>query len=163
MSAPAPTPHRATVAALQDALATEHAAVWAYGLISAFVPPELTDQVDEAATAHRARRDATERILSDTGVEPVPTEPAYRTPSPVIDLAGALVLAVTAEGDTAAAWRAVIENSGVIENGGVLERHAQPGLRTTALDALVGAAVRASRWRSAAGAPVRTVPFPGAP
>ena len=168
MSAPAPTPHRATVAALQDALATEHAAVWAYGLISAFVPPELTDQVDEAATAHRARRDATERILSDTGVEPVPTEPAYRTPSPVTDLAGALMLAITAEDDTAAAWRSVIErsvieHSGVIENGGVLERHAQPGLRTTALDALVGAAVRASRWRSAAGAPVRTVPFPGAP
>lgn len=150
MSARAPTPPRATVA-LQDALATEHAAVWAYGLISAFVPPELTDQVDEAATAHRARRDATERMLSDTGVEPVPAAPAYRTPSPVTDLAGALVLAVTAEDDTAAAWRSVIE------------RDAQPGLRTTALDALVGAAVRASRWRAAAGVPVRTVPFPGAP
>ena len=151
MSSPAPAPQVATVAAVQDALATEHAAVWAYGLVSAFVPPELADQVDEAATAHRARRDATERMLSDTGVEPVPAEPAYRTPSPVTDLAGALMLAVTAEGDTAAAWRSVIERSG------------QPRLRTTALDALVGAAVRASRWRAAAGVPVRTVPFPGAP
>jgi hypothetical protein len=61
------------------------------------------------------------------------------------------MLAVTAEGDTAAAWRSVIERSG------------QPRLRTTALDALVGAAVRASRWRAAAGVPVHTVPFPGAP
>ena len=151
MSSPAPAPQVATVAAVQDALATEHAAVWAYGLVSAFVPPELADQVDEAATAHRARRDAAERMLSDTGVKPVPAEPAYRTPSPVTDLAGALMLAVTAEGDTAAAWRSVIE------------RHAQPRLRTTALDALVGAAVRASRWRAAAGVPVHTVPFPGAP
>ena len=151
MSSPAPAPHVAIVAAVQDALATEHAAVWAYGLVSAFVPPELADQVDEAATAHRARRDATERMLSDTGVEPVPAEPAYRTPSPVTDLAGALMLAVTAEGDTAAAWRSVIELS------------VQPRLRTTALDALVGAAVRASRWRAAAGVPVHTVPFPGAP
>ena len=157
MSSPAPAPHVATVAAVQDVLATEHAAVWAYGLVSAFVPAELADQVDEAATAHRARRDSTERMLSDTNVEPVPAEPAYRTPSPVTDLAGALMLAITAEGDTAAAWRSVIERSGVIE------RSAQPRLRTTALDALVGAAVRASRWRAAAGVPVRTVPFPGAP
>ena len=162
MSAPAPTPPRATVAALQDALATEHAAVWAYGVVSAFVAPELTDQVDEAATAHRARRDATERMLSDAGVEPVPAAPAYRTPSPVTDLAEALMLAITAEDDTAAAWRSVIERS-VIEHSGVIERHAQPRLRTTALDALVGAAVRASRWRVAAGVPVHTVPFPGAP
>ena len=162
MSSPAPAPHVAIVAAVQDALATEHAAVWAYGLVSAFVPSELADQVDEAATAHRARRDATERMLSDTNVEPVPAEPAYRTPSPVTDLAGALMLAITAEDDTAAAWRSVIERS-VIEHSGVIERHAQPRLRATALDALVGAAMRASRWRAAAGVPVHTVPFPGAP
>jgi hypothetical protein len=157
VSSPVSAQHRATVAALQDALATEHAAVWAYGVVSAFVPPELIDQVNEAATAHRARRDATERMLSDIGVEPIPAEPAYRTPSPVTDLAGTLALAIIAENDTATAWRSLIERSGVVE------RPAQPRLRSAALDALVGAAVRASRWRAAAGLPVQTVPFPGAP
>lgn len=138
-----------TVGALQTALATEHAAVWAYGVVSAFLPTELAAQVDEAAAAHRARRDATERMLADAGVEPVPAEPAYRTPGPVTDPAGALELAVAAEGDTAGAWRSVIERG---TEG-----------RSPALDALVGAAVRASRWRAVAGAPALTVPFPGAP
>ncbi len=152
-----PASHEITIAALQGALATEHAAVWAYGVVSAFAPPELADQVDEAATAHRSRRDATERVLSDTGVEPVTAEPAYRTPDPVTDLTGALLLAVTAEDDTAAAWRSVIERCGALED------HAQSQLRTAALDALIGAAVRASRWRAAAGVSVPTEPFPGAP
>jgi len=142
-------PEDEAVAALQTALATEHAAVWAYGLVSAFLPAELAAQVDEAAAAHRARRDATERMLTDAGVKPAPAEPAYRTPGPVTDDAEALVLAVTAETDTAAAWRSVIE------------RGARG--RSAALDALVGAAVRASRWRAAAGVPTLTVPFPGTP
>lgn len=151
MTTPAHALDAATVAALQSALATEHAAVWCYGLVTAFVPEDVAAQVAESAVAHRVRRDATERLLADAGVEPVPAEPAYRTPWPVTDTASAVALAVTAESDTAEAWRSVIE------------RAHGPQTRSSALAALVGAAVRAARWRQTGGAPLLTVPFPGAP
>lgn len=138
--------------ALQAALAAEHAAVWVYGLAGAFVPDELAGQLGEAAVAHQARRDATERTLIDAGARPVPAEPGYLTPEPVTDAASALRLAITAETDAAAAWRSVIERG-----------PAEPGLREAALDALTQAAVRATRWRATAGTTPLTVPFPGQP
>ncbi|MGH3898678.1 MAG: ferritin-like domain-containing protein [Pseudonocardiaceae bacterium] len=140
------------VDALQAALAAEHAAVWAYGLAGAFVADELAGKLDEAAVAHQARRDATERTLIDAGARPVPAEPGYLSPGPVTDAASALRLVITAETDAAAAWRSVVERS-----------PADPGLRGAALDALTRAAVRATRWRATAGITPATVPFPGAP
>lgn len=140
------------VDALQRALAAEHAAIWVYGVVGAFVSDALDSQLDQAATAHQARRDATERVLIDAGAPPVPPEPGYLTPEPVTDAASALRLAITAETDTAAAWRSVVERS-----------PADPGLRGAALDALTEAAVRAARWRATAGTDPVTVPFPGAP
>lgn len=140
------------VDALQPALAAEHAAVWAYGLAGAFLADSLAEQQAEAAAAHRARRDATERLLLDAGAQPVPPEPGYLTPEPVTDAASALRLTITAETDSAEAWRSVIERS-----------QAEPTLRRAALDALTTAAVRATRWRSAAGDEPPTVTFPGAP
>ena len=136
--------------ALQAALAAEHAAIWTYGLVSAFVPAPLVDQLGEAIAAHRARRDATERALIDAGAPPAPAEPAYLTP-PVNDAASAVRLAITAETDAAAAWRSVVERS-----------PAQRSPREAALDALIDCAVRAVRWRVAAGEARPTVPFPGA-
>ncbi|MGH3781611.1 MAG: ferritin-like domain-containing protein [Pseudonocardiaceae bacterium] len=143
---------RVPVEALQGALAAEHAAVWVYGLVGAFVPDALNGRLNEAATAHQARRDATERILINAGAPPVPPEPGYLTPEPVTDAASALRLAITAETDAAAAWRSVVERS-----------PADADLRGTALEALTEAAVRATRWRATAGAIPLTVPFPGAP
>ena len=140
------------VDALQAALTAEHAAVWVYGLAGAFVPDALAGQLDEAAVAHQARRDVTERTLIDAGARPVPAEPGYLTPEPVTDAASALRLAITAETDAAAAWRSVVERS-----------PAEPGLRGAALDALTQAAVRATRWRATAATTPLTVPFPGTP
>lgn len=140
------------VGALQGALGAEHAAVWVYGVVGAFVPDALSRRLDEAATAHQARRDATQRILIDAGAAPVPPEPGYLTPEPVTDAASALRLAITAETDAAAAWRSVVERS-----------PADADLRGTALEALTDAAVRATRWRATVGATPLTVPFPGAP
>lgn len=140
------------VGALQGALAAEHAAMWVYGVAGAFVPNGLASRLDEAATDHQARRDATERMLISAGVPPVPAEPGYLTPEPVTDAASALRLVITAENDTAAAWRSVVERS-----------PADPNLRGSALEALTAAAVRATRWRATAGITPVTVPFPGAP
>lgn len=144
------SPRQLPVGALQAALAAEHAALWVYGLAGAFVPSGLTHRLDEAATAHQARRDATQRLLIDAGVAPVPPEPGYLSPEPVTDAASALRLVITAETDVAAAWRSVVERS-----------PADPDLRGTALDALTTAAVRATRWRATAGTAPLTVPFPG--
>ncbi|HEX5347420.1 MAG TPA: ferritin-like domain-containing protein [Pseudonocardiaceae bacterium] len=150
------SPYRARsqvpVGALQGALGAEHAAVWVYGVVGAFVPDALSRRLAEAATAHQARRDATQRILIDAGAAPVPPEPGYLTPEPVTDAASALRLAITAETDAAAAWRSVVERS-----------PADADLRGTALEALTDAAVRATRWRATVGATPLTVPFPGAP
>ena len=140
------------VDALQPALAAEHAAVWAYGLVGAFLAARLAEPLAAAAAAHRARREASEQLLIDAGVPPVPAEPGYRTPEPVTDAASALRLAITAEADTAAAWRSVIERG-----------PAEPALRRIALDGLTGAAVQAARWRATVGSAPLTVPFPGAP
>jgi hypothetical protein len=140
------------VAALQGALAAEHAAVWVYGVAGAFVSGGLARRLDEAATAHQARRDATQRLLIDAGAVPVPPEPGYLGPEPVTDAASALRLVITAETDAAVAWRSVVERS-----------PADPDLRGAALEALTAAAIRATRWRATAGAAPLTVPFPGAP
>ncbi|MGH3936067.1 MAG: ferritin-like domain-containing protein [Pseudonocardiaceae bacterium] len=153
MSARPPRPTGLDVVdALQGALAAEHAAVWVYGLAGAFVPDELAGQLGEATVEHRARRDATERMLIDAGAQPVPAEPGYLTPEPVTDAASALRLAITAETDAAAAWRSVIERG-----------PGEPDLRSAAVDALSRAAVRAARWRATAGITPLTVPFPGTP
>jgi hypothetical protein len=147
-----PTPRQVPVEALQGALAAEHAAVWVYGMAGAFVSGELARRVDEGAAAHQAQRDATERMLIGAGALPVPSEPGYLTPEPVTDANSALRLVITAETDAAAAWRSVVERS-----------QADVDLRGAALEALTATAVRATRWRVAANATPRTVPFPGAP
>ncbi|WHT17929.1 ferritin-like domain-containing protein [Crossiella sp. CA-258035] len=156
MTSPQPSGSTATMepealAALQRALAAEHAADWAYGLATAFVKDAQQNALRDGATQHRARRDATERLLRDVGATPVPAEPAYAPPQPVTDQPTAITLLVTAETDTAGAWRAV------------LERTTDANLRRTSLDALTSAAVRATRWRKAGGATPLTVPFPGQP
>ena len=140
------------MAALQAALAAEHAAVWVYGVVGAFVPDTVNQRLGQAATEHQARRDATERALIDAGAQPVPPEPAYLPPQPVTDATSALRLAITAETDAAAAGRSVIERSPAGGN-----------LRGNALDALTAAAVRATRWRVTAGITPLTVPLPGVP
>jgi hypothetical protein len=149
-SSAAPLPEDAQ-AAVQQALGAEHAAVWVYGLVSAFLPAAFDRAVQDGMTAHRARRDATERLLAAAGATPVPAEPAYLPPKPVTDQASALALLVTAESDTTVAWRAV------------LERTDDPSVRQSSLEALTSAAVRATRWRKAAGQQPATVPMPGLP
>jgi hypothetical protein len=138
-----------TTAAVQAALGAEHATVWCYGLAQAFLPATLDARARVDLAAHRARRDLTIRLLTDSGVQPLPAEPAYRTPTPVTDQTSAMTLLVTAESDAAAAWRAV------------LERCDDQGLRRMALDGLTDAAVRGARWSEQLGSKPVVPPFPG--
>jgi hypothetical protein len=149
---PAPAPMAVDGAeSVQQALGAEHAAVWVYGLVSAFLPANFDAPTLEGMTAHRSRRDATERLLAAAGQTPRPAEPAYVTPQSVNDQASALAVLVTAETDTGVAWRAV------------LERTDDPAVRTFALEGLTGAAVRAARWRKVAGVLPIAPPLPGVP
>ena len=137
--------------ATQDALGAEHAALWVYGLVSAFLPGDYENALREGSTAHRERRDATELLLSGAGQSPRSAEAAYVLPEDVTDEASALAVLVVVEQDTTVAWRAV------------LERTDDKTLRAAGLAGLTDAAVRATRWRDAAGQTPLTPPLPGAP
>lgn len=137
--------------ATQDALGAEHAALWVYRFVSAFLPGDHDAAVQEGTNAHRARRDATELLLSGAGQSPRSAEPAYVPPREVTDQSTAIAVIVVAENDTAVAWRAV------------LERTDDRTLRAAALAGLTDAAVRATRWRLAGGQTPAAPPLPGAP
>ncbi|NIJ12854.1 hypothetical protein FHU38_003198 [Saccharomonospora amisosensis] len=138
-----------SVAALQEALAAEHAAVWVYGLVSAFLPDDFGKGIEAGADAHRDRRDACERVLTAAGATPRPAEPAYLPPQPVTGTESAQAVVITAETDAARAWH------------GVLEHSDDARLRVLATQALVGSATRCTSWRMEAGVSPAAVALPG--
>lgn len=149
MTSPSPSLPSETVDALQRALVTQHAAVWVYGLVSAFLPGSFGTAVDLGMQAHTTRRDAVMQKLASAGSTPKSAEPAYLTPQPVNNQASALAVLVVAETDSSAAWRSVLENTTDAE------------LRRGALDALTDSAVRATKWRKAAGQTPSATALPG--
>jgi hypothetical protein len=136
--------------ALEAALAGEHAAIFAYGVIGARLDQARSVEARAAEAAHRNRRDTLLLRLAGAGATPPPAQPAYALPFPVPDQRSALRLAVQVEERAAALWRAAL-------------RETTGPDRRLALDALTDCAVRATRWRRAAGVKPATVPFPGAP
>jgi hypothetical protein len=133
-----------------EALAAEYAAIYAYGVIGAHLDGDLAEAARGAEAAHQRLRDALVVTLAAAGVEPPDPAAGYELPFGVTGDEDALRLAVLVEERVAAVWRAALP-----ETAGTA--------RADALDALVGAAVRATRWRMAAQVTPPTVPFPGAP
>lgn len=134
--------------ALAVALLAEHATVYGYGVVAAFVDDAVAAAVSAAAGAHRDRRDATAALLG--GGAPVAAA-GYEVPVAVDDPGTALELALLLEERTARAWH------GVLADG-------EPGeARGVALDALTQDALRARAWRTALGATPTTTAFPGQP
>jgi hypothetical protein len=143
------SPSDQSVDALQRALASEHAAIWAYGLAGAFLPPASDPALAKGSEAHTARRDATITLVKKAGATPRSAEPGYTTPQPLTNQSSAFVLLAAAEADSAAAWRSVLEHT------------SDQAIRKTALDALTDAAVRAMSWRQAGGQTPSTPALPG--
>jgi hypothetical protein len=137
------------VAALQPALAAEHAVIWGYAVVGGKVAAPLRGQVREADNAHRGRRDVTAGAIRRFGGDPAPTRASYLLPFPVTDQRSALRLAVHLEDGAAAAWRYVVAASD------------DPAVRRAAVAALTDAAVRGTRWRRLVSPATPTVPFPG--
>jgi hypothetical protein len=138
-------------AALSEALAAEHAAVWGYGVVGAALDPTAQASAVASEVAHRDVRDQVVTLLAGRDVEPVGAEGGYTLPFPVLSAIDAARLAVALEDGVAAAWVRVLDQS--------VER----STRELAVGVLTAAEGRAVSWRAAAGEPTTTSAFPGLP
>lgn len=131
-------------AALQDALAAEHAVVYGYGVAGARLTGSARRRAERLLDRHRSSRDELAGTVRDRGAEPVAAAPTYALPFPVRTAEQARALATLLEERLAAVWADV-----VVDVSG--------DLRRLAVDRMAGAAVTAARWRGG------SVPFPGLP
>ncbi|QKW24471.1 ferritin-like domain-containing protein [Kitasatospora sp. NA04385] len=117
---------------MQAALAAEHAAVYGYGVVGAFLPagPQREDARSTYA-AHQARRDGWQRVLAAGGASPTAAAPGYRLPFQVQDGPTATRLAAYLETQLTAAYA---------------DLTAAPALRAQAAAALRESALRAAHW-----------------
>ena len=123
----------ASVAALQNALAAEHAAVYGYGVAGAQLAGTGQSAARADWTAHRVARDNLTTMLSQLGATPVAASPAYRLPFPVTSPQAAARLAATLEEGVTRAYLALVAVS-------------NPALRTFAAQAMQTSAERALAW-----------------
>jgi hypothetical protein len=132
----------ASVAALQGALAAEHAAVYGYGVVGAMLAGN--EQADARAdwTAHQVARDTLEAMLAKLGATPVAASPAYALPFPVTSASTAAKLAAALEEGVTRGYLGLVAVS-------------NPTLRAFGAKAMQTSANRALAWSGS------TVAFPG--
>ena len=143
MTPRAATVSSALVAALQAALAGEHAAVWAHGRAAAELSSSERNRVLDRLDEHRAARDALRIRILAARATPVPAAAAYVEPFPVTGARTARRLLGHVEEALVATYADLAAGSA-------------RGERTSA----VNAAVAAGGWAVAWGAPSSA--FPGA-
>lgn len=142
--APRESEKASEIAALQAALAAEHAAVYGYGVVGALLANGLQSRARACWLAHQEARDTLEAMLMKLGATPVAASPAYRLP-------------FTVTGGSSAARLAVVLEDGVVQAylGVVAVQDAT--LRSFGALAMQPPANRAVVWRGS------TVAFPGMP
>ena len=145
------SPTAAEDAALQDALAASHTAVWGYGVVGAALPDDGRDAAVTSEQAHQDARDQLAALLASRQVEPVADRPGYALPFPVLSPIDAAALAVTLEDGVSAAWT------------WVLDQATERSTRELAVASLTAAELRAVGWRGQAGRSPVTNAFPGLP
>lgn len=152
MTTTEPTPQPASSAAdtaLANALANEHAAIYAYGVVSAHSIPDNNWLVTECLIEHRqCREECIAKLRSRSVTAPVAAA-GYQAPFPVTSPADATKLALRVEADSAACWRAVAEQADSGDDRGLAVRM------------LTESAIRAARWRVAGDITPASVAFPG--
>ena len=132
-----------------DAITTEHATIYGYGLVSAHSTPDVNELVSSSMALHRERREAAIATLESRSVEPPLPAAGYQLPIEVDTPTDAANLAVRMEEDAAVAWRAVLEQSTDEQD------------RKFAVTALTQCAVAAARWSRVLGVSPITVAVPG--
>jgi hypothetical protein len=138
------TAPNAAIAALQGALAAEHAVIYGYGIAGAVLTGAAQSDARTDWTAHQVARDTLVIMLTKLGATPVAASPAYKLP-----------FAVTGA-DSAARLAAELENGATRAYLGLVAV-GDPALRTFAAQAMQAAANRALAWSGT------TIAFPGMP
>lgn len=136
-------PAAAELAALQTAVAAEHAAVYGYGIVGAHVEGSDLAAATAADQNHRRRRDELAATIRGAGAEPQAAAAAYRLPFPVESTDDARRLATRLETGIAQAYAALVAAS------------SQRNLRQLGAMALGEAAVAVAKWSR------HTPAFPG--
>ena len=103
------------VAALQAALAGEHAAVYVYGVLggqaSQSKQPKLYAAIDAAYAEHRSRRDTLTQRIADRDVDPVPSAVSYRLPNAASTATQLRAAARVVEGRCATVYGQLVEST----------------------------------------------------
>ncbi len=123
--------------AIQHLLATEHAAVYGYGVIASQTSGAQKRAALSAFDAHRARRDQLRAMVVADGGVPVESAAAYKLPYAVRTPQAATKLAADTEREFGLALGALVEAS-------------TSETRDFAASALQETAVRESYWRGSA-------------
>jgi hypothetical protein len=134
----------ATIGALQAALAAEHAAVYGYGVVGAYLTGSNRATATADWVAHQENRDTLEGMLRSHGAEPVAAAAGYQLPVAVRTPAEAAQLAVILEDRVAAAYIGLVALTAT-------------AIRQFGAGQLQASALRAAAWRGS------TVAFPGLP
>ncbi|GAA4641927.1 ferritin-like domain-containing protein [Gordonia humi] len=137
--------------ALTTAADAESAAIFTYGLTTAFAANDDRAAVAEYIAAHRTRRDALNAALAAAGVAQEVPAAGYTLPFEVTDDKSAIKALLQAEQTCAVAYRALVEQA---DDGKV---------RRLGLDGLTDCARHIAFWRAAAGLSPATVALPGTP
>jgi len=134
----------AGIAALQAALAAEHAAVYGYGVVGAMTTGASETLARADWLAHQEARDNLEQMLLKLGATPVAASPAYQLPFAVTGQAAAIRLAAVLEDGVTQAYLGLVAV-------------AEQTLRSFGAQAMQAPANRAVAWRGT------TLAFPGMP
>jgi hypothetical protein len=132
------------LAALQAALAAEHAAIYGYGLLGAHLHGAQQLAAANAWTLHKARRDRLAQLITGLGGQPVAAQPAYELPLQVTSAHTAVQLAAALESTLPDAY---IGLAGATD----------PALRRLAAQSMQDAVTRQIKWNGTAP----TTAFPG--
>ncbi|HVS69215.1 MAG TPA: DUF4439 domain-containing protein [Mycobacteriales bacterium] len=127
--------------ALKQALATEQAVVYGYGVVGAHLSGKDRRIAAARLVTHQNLRDRISALIAAAGAVPPAALPAYRLPAPVTDAATARQLAAHLEdGAAGAAWDLAASTA------------ARSPARGVAVGWLTDAAVAAGHWGSASTA-----------
>jgi hypothetical protein len=132
----------ATIRALQAALTAEHATIYGYGIVGAYLSGSAQAAATDDWVAHQVARDRLEAMLRSLGAQPAAAAVAYQLPAPVHSAGEAVSLAVLLEDRIATAYLGLVAlGNASIRDFGALQVQAS--------------ALRGAAWRGG------TVAFPG--
>ena len=129
---------------LQSALAAEHAAIYGYGVVGAYLTGRLEQAAQQDWATHQVAMYALVSRLTSAGAQPVAAQDAYQLPFAVRSRAAAVALAAFLEGRVAEAYLGLVALD-------------DPGLRAWGAQQVRASALRATFWSG------RTAAFPGLP